>query len=318
MAPSCRIAGCHPDLTCVRGEVDRSECEHWCADAESGTTAPGAAETTDALGVPWNGIVAGTSDLAYLAARGRPRIVAVLGPRDAGKTTCLAVFYTLLLRSGHIGERLWCGSYTLTGWEGIARYTRWAPGRPPTFPPHTTSYATRQPGLLHLAVRDREQLRDVFLTDAPGEWFTEWARNEGSSAAEGARWIAQYADAFLLLVDTERLADPATRGEARNHFQLLLERVAQVTDGRQLLLVRSKCDIGLPDGIAAFLHERQADYAPDATWRTVQKDRPATFFDTVAEAIDLSLREHRSRKGLTFMAPTMAAADPFLSFRVQP
>jgi len=302
----------------VRGEVDRSECEHWREVADGDAPVPEAVETIDALGVPWNGIVAGTSDLAYLAARGRPRIVGVVGPRDAGKTTCLAVFYTLLLRSGRIGERPMSGSYTLTGWEGIARYTRWAPGRPPTFPPHTTSYATRQPGLLHVAVRDHGHQRDVFLTDAPGEWFTDWARNEGSSAAEGARWIARHSDAFLLFVDTERLADPARRGEARNHFQLLLERLAQIADGRPLLLVRSKCDIGLPEGVATFLSERQAEYAPEATWRTVQKDRPATFFDTVAEAIDLSLKEQRLRAAPMVIAPTTAAADPFLSFRGVP
>ena len=315
MGPSCKIAGCHPDLTCVRGEVDRSECAHWCAGAGDETTAREATDASEGLSVPWNGIVAGTSDLAYLAARGRPRIVGVIGPREAGKTTCLAVFYTLLLRSGRLGERLFSGSYTLAGWEGLARYTRWAPGRPPTFPPHTTSYATRQPGLLHVGVRDRAQLHDVFLTDAPGEWFTEWARNDASSAAEGARWIAQHADTFLLFIDTERLSAPATRGEARNQFQLLLERIAQVTDGRPLLLVRSKCDIPLPDGIATFLRERQTDYAPDAMWRTVRKDQPTLFFDTVAHAIELSLREHRSCVAPTLIPSTLAPADPFMSFR---
>ncbi len=43
---------------------------------------------------------------------------------------------------------------------------------------------------------------DVLLTDAPGRWFSQWALYEEAPAAEGARWIARNADAFLVFADS--------------------------------------------------------------------------------------------------------------------
>jgi hypothetical protein len=58
------------------------------------------------------------------------------------------------------------------------------------FPPHTPSNEARTPGLLHLSFSDKQNRRkELVFTDAPGEWFSEWAINEQSPKAAGARWI---------------------------------------------------------------------------------------------------------------------------------
>ncbi|MGH7437919.1 MAG: TRAFAC clade GTPase domain-containing protein [Polyangiaceae bacterium] len=318
MAGSCKRDGCHADLPCLMGEAERSECEHWQPEEGAPAGQVPLKPAADSVGVAWNGVAAGVTDLAYLAARGRPRIVGLLGPYDAGKTTFLAIFYSLLLRGGRVGEDLCAGSYTLAGWEGIARYMRWTRGRQATFPPHTSSYATRQPGLLHLALRVGHRLDDVFFTDAPGEWFTEWARAEGSGAAEGARWIAQRADLLMIFVDTARLADSQTRGEARSQYQLLVERCASVARDRPVVMIRTKSDVSLPEAVTSFLHQRQVAYLPVATWHDVTKDRPDDLFNAMASAIDLAVRPAPKREAHHELFPVTTPADAFLAFRGSP
>ncbi|MEO0325186.1 MAG: hypothetical protein AAF447_19665 [Myxococcota bacterium] len=152
----------------------------------------------------------GTSDLAILGGSGRPAVVGLIGPPDSGKTSLLAYLYMWLLEHGTVAGWSFAGSWTLGGWESVVQYSRWTSEPPPSFPPHTSS-AGRHPGILHLALRSQSngRLRDMLLTDAPGEWFSQWARVPGSTASEGARWVIEKADALLLLVDTGALADGA-------------------------------------------------------------------------------------------------------------
>jgi hypothetical protein len=157
-------------------------------------------------------------------------------------------------------------------------------------------------------------LRDVLFTDAPGEWFTEWARNESSSAAEGSRWIARNADVLALFVDSDRIHKLETRGEARNHYQLLVERCASLSGSRPLMCVRTKSDVLLSTRMTEFLVRAQERFLRRAKWAHVSKDKPAALYDAFQDLVTTSLA---SRTVIANEAafPVLEARDPFLAFR---
>jgi hypothetical protein len=199
--------------------------------------------------MPWSGGVLGLADLGFIAGRRKPTVLAIMGPQNAGKTTLLGAWYLLLGRGSVPNDEFrFSGSCSLAGWEVVASFLRWEPGPvPPSFPPHTSSRNTRVPGLLHLAFnRGVEYRRDYVMTDAPGEWFRNWAINRDASDAEGARWAAEHADVFLLVADREALAG-RERGAARTDIQLLARRLADDLRERPVALVWTKADIPIPE-----------------------------------------------------------------------
>ncbi len=220
----------------------------------------------EAVAMPWSGGVLGLADLAFVAGARKPTVVAIVGPHGAGKTTLLAAWY-LLLGRGHRAdeEQRFSGSRSLAGWELLANTLRWEPGSiPPTFPPHTSSRSARIPGLLHLAfTRHRAPSRDYLMTDAPGEWFRSWAVNRDAPAAEGARWAAEHADAFLLVADREGLAGPE-KGAARTSVQLLARRLAEERLGRPVALVWTKSDVAVPSDLETAVRSAVRTAIPDA------------------------------------------------------
>ena len=157
----------------------------------------------------------------------------------------LAAWYVLLAGGASPSpEQRFCGSYSLAGWEDVANALRWDPGPvPPSFPPHTTSQSTRVPGLLHLSFRrGKGGPANYLVTDAPGEWFRDWALNQEALGAEGARWAAEHADAFVLVADREALAGQH-RAAARTDMQILARRLGVEAAGRPVALVWTKADI---------------------------------------------------------------------------
>ncbi len=236
-----------PETTCDLGFLDRSKCLAWKGHTQ---VSGGQNEVaSDELLLPWSGSALGLADLGFVAGRRKPLVVGIAGPQNAGKTTLLASWY-LLVGRGLVGEekRRFAGSYSLAGWEAVANALRWAPGQQPSFPPHTTSRGGRAPGLLHLAFRDAEgQARDYLFTDAPGEWFHRWAVNRESLDGEGARWVSEHADVFLLIADREALSGPS-KGSARGSLQLLAQRLAAERAVRKVALVWTKSDVSLRAG----------------------------------------------------------------------
>ena len=199
----------------------------------------------ESVAMPWSGDVLGLTDLGFVAGRRKPTVLAIMGPHKAGKTTLLGAWYLLLGRGCRPNDKLqFSGSSSLAGWEVVANSLRWEPGSiPPAFPPHTSSRGARIPGLLHLAFKqDGSHRRDFLMTDAPGEWFRKWAINRDAPDAEGARWAAEHADAFLLVADREALAGKEM-GAARSGIQYLARRLADELEGRPVALVWTKADV---------------------------------------------------------------------------
>lgn len=263
MTPCSRPTCFAPESTCDLGNLDHSKCEAWKAQ-EVSAFAQGNA-TTDELLLPWSGSALGLVDLGFVTGRRKPLVVGIVGPQNSGKTTLLAAWYILVGRGLFSAEKRRCaGSYTLTGWESIASALRWTPGQKPHFPPHTSSRAGRMPGLLHFVFRDVNSIsRDYLFTDAPGEWFQKWAVNREAVDGEGARWVSDHADVFLLIADREALSGP-NMGSARGSLQLLARRLAAERGTRSVALIWSKSDVAVAPEIETAVREAVFGQMPDA------------------------------------------------------
>ena len=259
----CSREPCWPDAGCSLGHLDLSKCPALKTDPTATEDTP---PPTKAVAMPWSGSVLGLTDLGFVAGRGKPLVLAIMGPHKAGKTTLLGAWYLLLGRGARPDEKLrFAGSCSLTGWEIVASSLRWRPGStPPAFPPHTSSSSARMPGLLHLAfTQDQHHRRDYVMTDAPGEWFRKWAVKREDPDAEGARWAAEHADAFLLVADREALAG-SEKGAARTSIQLLARRLADELRGRPVAFVWTKSDVSIPEEMREAVRSAVLRVIPEA------------------------------------------------------
>jgi len=243
-------------MTCVRGEA-LEDCPHWASGAvASETLEPAEAESGSErqLRFPWTGNAMGPTDLPYLAGASKVKLLTLAGASDAGKTSMLAAFYLLIARGFQPVGVEFAGSVTLEGWENIAGSLRWTATSGPTFPPHTSSGSGRHPGMLHLALDTLQARCELVAADAPGEWFSYWASNQASPQAEGARWLTERTDVFLVIADSEALTG-ADRGQARVALINLLRRVGSEAAGRPVALVWTKCDLTVPAEMGTRIRE---------------------------------------------------------------
>ena len=299
----CARATCWPDVGCSLGHLDLSKCPSLKAKPK---TKQENRARSDAVAMPWSGGVLGLADLGFVAGRRKPIVLAVMGPQNAGKTTLLGAWYLLLGRGFRPDDDLrFSGSCSLAGWEVVASPLRWEPGSiPPTFPPHTSSRSARIPGLLHLAFkRDDGRRRDFVMTDAPGEWFRKWAVNRETPEAEGARWAAEHADAFLLVADREALAG-SERGAARAGIQLLARRLAGDLRDRPVALVWTKNDTSIPEDTENAVRSAVLRTIPNAVEFAVSIKPDPAGTDTGQGLLDLL------RWVLNVRRPTVRLPEP--------
>ncbi len=241
----CNYPNCFPvDGGCEAGEPQVTACSHFHAQSQARENPPSKTNINDFASVYWTGSAFGGTDVAKLAARGRLVVIAIVGASGVGKTNALATLYLQLLNGERLEGYRFAGSLTLGGWEALADPMRWGPGGvTPNFPDHTPRGAARQPGLLHLALRDcNDQLRDVVFADAPGEWFERWAVDQAHDSAEGARWLERHADAVAIFLDSAKLANPEERGSARHQSQQLLTRIGAAYKTRPRAAIWAKHD----------------------------------------------------------------------------
>jgi hypothetical protein len=311
--PSCFA----PDCSCDLGYVNLSKCPAWGKGDED---AP-ASEVVEANGLllPWSGCALGLADLSFVAGPGKPLVVGMVGPQNAGKTTLLAAWYLLIGRGLACSEkRRFAGSYSLAGWEALAGSLRWSPGYPPNFPPHTTSRGGRAPGLLHASFRNGSgDVRGYLFSDAPGEWFQKWSINRDAPDAEGARWVAAHADVLLLIADRQAL-DGEHKGSARSALQVLARRLAAERAGRPVALVWTKADVSIAPEIEAAIRDAVLKLMPDAHEFSVSVSSPDDHENKgqgLLELLDWTLDIRRAR--LSLPPPQAASSDLLFMFGVK-
>lgn len=238
----CNKEGCHaPNDFCLElaGPL-HEQCLHFEKAGVVGVPAKTAGKSAVATSIPWTGEWLRPKQLDLLTHRGTPRIIGLVGSSGAGKTTYLAMLYSLLFNGKRIENWDFAGSYTLNGWELQAKTLQVQEDgtvRNPDATPSDKDFYS----LYHLALRHDGYLHDILFADSSGEVFSKWADNVNDPAAENARWIYDNAHAFLLFVDCEAII--AQRGRAKRDIVQLAEQVKSGLRGRPVVIVWSKADL---------------------------------------------------------------------------
>ena len=166
--------------------------------------------------------------------------------------------------------------------------------------------------MLHLTLRKKEGLvRDVLFTDAPGEWFTAWAKAPHHEEAGGARWVIEYSDVILLLADSSALSNANTLPQARRATRDLTERVGALASHVPLGFTWTKTDVAPSVATRATIERARSQFAPTSkVWETTT-ETPSTIAKVLSQAIDLGANQ----PGLQKLYEPRLDDEPFLAFR---
>jgi hypothetical protein len=197
----------------------------------------------------------GLLDAAEISRARYAHLIGVLGCHDAGKTCFLSSLYLLASGSALPGY-LFKGSETLQAFEDRARGLReWKDGKlKEQIVDHTILADTRQPSLLHLAIREAAGERrsfDLLLTDLPGEWTDKLVVRTNFS--EAFRFLHR-ADGIILVVDGKVLLSDARHVQLqkfRNFVERLVNDVKVDTKLPFVILVSKADEIGMQMPAAA-------------------------------------------------------------------
>lgn len=320
MAGNCTREFCHPEETgCNHEGGDIHDCKYYKHGTESAAKGEAIQTVTESeayVRFPWTGNTFGLQDLIFLTTTSNVSVIGVAGVASAGKTTFLATLYCLLRRGQKIGEYQFAGSLTLTGWENIAWYLSWKQHNAIQFPPHTTSNSGRIPGLLHLSLRNSAgEKKELIFTDAPGEWFDKWTVNQNDPDAQGAAWIHENADAFLLFADCDMLADIKQLGKARKQIKFVADRIKHNLGSRPFGLMWSKSDVALDIDIKAQIsdHIKVRPYKEFET--SVRPGADNLFHNNVLASIEWILSSMLQQTNELPKIPQQQTEDLFLSKR---
>ena len=262
----CTKEGCYaPNDICVELASPRHEqCEFFikARNIEASTTT--AKVSAAATSIPWTGEWLRPEQLDLLAHRGKPKIIGLVGSSGAGKTTYLAMLYSLLFNGKLIENWDFAGSYTLNGWELQAKTLQVQEDgtiRNPDATPSDKDFYS----LYHLALRHDGFLHDILFADSSGEVFTKWADNVNDPAAENARWIYGNAHAFLFFVDCDAIVEQ--RGRAKRDIIQLAEQVKSKLRGRPVVIIWSKADLAkdMLENIVEAIEQSLSETFPGAT-----------------------------------------------------
>lgn len=180
------------------------------------------------------GIALGAADAEAVTLRSRTQLVVFAGAEGSGKTTVLAAIYERLNQGPFAGLKF-AGSRSLLGFEEVCHLNRLASGAKQ--PDTQRTRLTEDTKYYHIALR-RDDLstvrRDILLSAMSGELF----RMAKDSQEEAARLtFLRRADTIVVLVDGERLANPAQRTGAQADASDILESLLEAN------LVSSDCRV---------------------------------------------------------------------------
>ncbi|PRY34920.1 hypothetical protein CLV58_1152 [Spirosoma oryzae] len=238
----CNKEGCYApnDFCLVLAGPLHEQCQYFANAGIVEAPAKTAKKLGAATAIPWTGEWLRPEQLDLLTHRGTPKIIGLVGSSGAGKTTYLAMLYSLLFNGKRIENWDFAGSYTLDGWELQAKTLQVQEDgtvRNPDATPSDKDFYS----LYHFALRHDGFLHDILFADSSGEVFSKWADNVNDPAAENARWIYENAHAFLLFVDCEAII--RQRGRAGSDIIQLAEQVKSGLRSRPVVIIWSKADL---------------------------------------------------------------------------
>jgi energy-coupling factor transporter ATP-binding protein EcfA2 len=260
---SCSKEGCHaPDDFCLElaGPL-HEKCKYFINAKAAEAPAKTVKKLSKATTIPWTGEWLRPEQLDLMTHRGTPKIIGLVGSSGAGKTTYLAMLYSLLFNGKRIENWDFAGSYTLNGWELQAKTLQVQEDgtvRNPDATPSDKDFYS----LYHLALRQDGFLQDILFADSSGEVFSKWADNVDDPAAENARWIYDNAHAFLLFVDCEAIIEQL--GSANLDMVQLAGQLKKGLGVRPVVIVWSKSDLAdkMPKNIVEAIKQNLSQTFP--------------------------------------------------------
>jgi hypothetical protein len=173
--------------------------------------------------------------------------------------------------------------------------------------------------MLHLAVRQHEELHDYLFADAPGEWFQRWAIDSEADDAQGARWLAERASAFLITADCEALAG-SNRGTARSALIQLIRRTANERRNRAVGIVWTKADVVVSDTIRKAVSDAAKLVIPEIVeFECSVKDfklgdRTVSAESSISDVLEWTVKS--IERGFPAPVPHIPSSDPFFNYGV--
>lgn len=234
----CRVA---ETGRCVEG-LDLSNCPHYGREAD--LTEPAVEDETEAdhdVGLRLPGAYTLTPEMASgVLRRSDARVIAVVGPKGAGKTSLVASLYDLF-QEGEVGGAKYARSDTLHAFELACHDSRMVSRRSEPDMERTPHGEVRFYHL-HLTGGPAGKGLSFLLGDRAGE--------EYRAAADDADELDPFpeivrADTVTVLVDGQRLQDNGARHNLQSEVMMILQGLKDggaLGTGQQLLLVLTKLD----------------------------------------------------------------------------
>jgi len=239
MSGICKIAECGaPEVPCHNGCEDYRTCPNFISGITVKKKINEKIKTEKKKSnLNWSGQAFSINDISLVSSRTSPILIGIVGKADAGKTTFLAMVYTLLLNGKRLKDYGFAGTKTILSWDELHHRLRLKRGGVP-FPPPTPVSSNR---LYHFALRTIEQqLKDILFTDASGEVFSLWSINREDENAEFAKWIYANSNAFMLFIDCEALIEQ--KNLAKREIMLIARQLSHDLKDRPVIAVWSKSD----------------------------------------------------------------------------
>jgi len=314
----CSLAECHaPDSFCVKTATpEYQNCTHFLKTSADGIQHPKKRAKTTAI--PWSGQAFYPEDIHLVSHRSSPTIIGLVGSAKAGKTTYLALLYTLLFNNRRVNNWSFAGSYTFKEWELQAKSLQIkdsgkisATNATPSTPDYYSLY--------HLALRNNNQLSDVLFADSSGEVFTKWSENVEDPAAENAQWIYENSNSFFFFVDCEAIVNK--KGRAKKDILQLAEQISNNIAGRPIVIIWSKAEIidDILPNIKTGIEQRLSILFPEAAVLKVSKFSVKAsddlFYQNNLKAVELVLNQILSPRKIKLEQPEEATEDYFLKYR---
>lgn len=317
MTGKCSNPDCPAPIHCHEGKDDYTKCEFWLKNNPEKTEKKEKPQTeSKKTNLSWTGEPFKIKDIAQISRRNTPIFIGVVGKADAGKTTFLAMLYTLLLNGKKFKDFDFVGTKTILGWDELHHKLKVLKNKV-SFPEPTPSQYHR---LLHFALRNAEkQLKDIFLSDVSGEVFSLWSQNRDDANAENARWVYANSNVFILFIDCEDLIK--RKNLAKTEIIDIAQMLQHDLQDRPVIAVWSKADKKeevhqkIKDSLKEELHDLFTNYTEKDISNFSVDDPDKLVHENNLKVIDWLLRRIIVPSGKELIVDSNHKNDLFLNYK---